>query len=63
MLEAARGVSAADEFDLEVRLGTVGEKTAWLTLTALARRATKVPALELPERALEALAREQLLPT
>jgi small conductance mechanosensitive channel len=64
-LEAARGATGADELALEVRLGTVGEKTVWLTLTALAPRATNVAALgsELKERALEALARENLLPT
>jgi small conductance mechanosensitive channel len=65
MLDAARHAAGADQLELDVRLGTVGEKTAWLTLTALAPRGTNVAALgaELRERALEALAREQLLPT
>jgi small-conductance mechanosensitive channel len=65
MLDAARHATGADQLELDVRLGTVGEKTAWLTLTALAPRGTNVAALgaELRERALEALAREQLLPT
>lgn len=64
VLDAARGAPGADELELNVRLGTVSEKTAWLTLVALAPRATDVAALaaELRERALEALARERLLP-
>lgn len=64
VLDAARAAPDADQLELTVRLGTVSEKTAWLTLTALAPPTADVAALasELRERALEALARERLLP-
>jgi small-conductance mechanosensitive channel len=64
VLEAARGAPAPGDLELTVRVGTVAEKTAWLTLIAYAPPTTDVAALagELRERALTALAREQLLP-
>jgi small conductance mechanosensitive channel len=64
VMDAARAASGAEELELRVRLGTVGEKTAWLTLTAYAPRATDVGALgaDLRERALGALAEKHLLP-
>jgi small-conductance mechanosensitive channel len=63
-LTAARSVSGGDQLDLQVRLASVGDKTAWLKLTAYAPRVTNVEELgsDLRERVLEALARENLLP-
>jgi small conductance mechanosensitive channel len=65
VLAAARTVSGGDELDLHVGVATVGDKTAWLKLTAHAPPSTNVDALgaDLREQALEALAREKLLPT
>jgi small-conductance mechanosensitive channel len=65
VLDAVATVPGADQLDVHARLGNIEEKTAWLTLTAYAP--TSMPAgtlgADLRERALEALAREQLLPT
>jgi len=64
VLEAAEGAEAAEPLELIVLLGDVGERTAWLTLTAYAPHDAAVDRLagELRERALTALAREELLP-
>ena len=61
--EAAAGLPAETE-ELTVRLDAVGEKTAWLSVTAFAPRGTDVAAVtgELRERGLAALARAGLLP-
>jgi small conductance mechanosensitive channel len=59
--EAAR---AAGPAELEVRVGSVGEKIAWLHVSATGSETTDAEELagELRERAVVALAREQLLP-
>ena len=60
-LEAVEGVAAEDT---TVILDELTEKTAWLAVTALVAAETDVARLagELRERALDALAREELLP-
>jgi small-conductance mechanosensitive channel len=61
--EAIRGLEAPVE-DVSVRVGDVNEKTAWLALTAYAPPDANTAELasELRERAVAALAREELLP-
>jgi small-conductance mechanosensitive channel len=61
---AVEGVEGADAFTLEVRVGTLTEKTAWLDVRAYAPPGTNVPqtASEIRERALAALGEAQLLP-
>lgn len=64
LLQAAAGVEAAPLLDVQVVLAEVGEKTAWLSVTAYAPSSAPVERLagELRERGLAALARERLLP-
>jgi small conductance mechanosensitive channel len=64
VIDAARGVEDPAPLELLVRLDEVGEHSAWLGLVAYAPLGTDVAALagELRERAVTALAREDLLP-
>jgi small-conductance mechanosensitive channel len=64
VLEAVQASERAGGLDLAIRVGNVGEKVVWLTLTAYAPPAAQVADLasELRERAIGALAAEQLLP-
>jgi small conductance mechanosensitive channel len=63
VLDAARAVEQPTE-DVSVAVADLGEKIAWLALTAYAPPGTNVAKLaaELRERAVTALSREQLLP-
>lgn len=63
VLDAARAAGRPLE-DVTVRLTNLTERTAWLTLTAYAPPDANVPELagDLRERAVAALAREELLP-
>jgi small conductance mechanosensitive channel len=62
VIEAARGVEPTE--DVSVAVADVGDKLAWLAVTAYAPAGTNVVQLasELRERGLAALAREELLP-
>jgi small-conductance mechanosensitive channel len=62
--EAVGGVDVPRGLEVSVLLSEVGEKAAWLTVTAYAPPDTAVDRLagELRERGLAALAREELLP-
>jgi small conductance mechanosensitive channel len=65
VLDAAGGIDLWGPLDLRVLIGDVTETTVWLTLTADASTGTDDARLasELRERALLALARDELLPT
>jgi small-conductance mechanosensitive channel len=65
VLDALAGIPAADELELGVAIGDVGEKVVWLNVTALAPPGTDVGVLssEVRERALGALRSAELLPT
>jgi len=64
VLEAARSVTGADQLDVRVIVGDVGEKVVWLTATALAPLDADVTriASDIRERALAGLATADLLP-
>ena len=64
VLDAAQSSRPAEELDLAVRVSKVSESMVWLELSATGSPTTNVTALagELRERAVTALAREQLLP-
>jgi small-conductance mechanosensitive channel len=62
--EAASRVEHAEELTLDVQVGAINEKTAWLNVVAYAPPGSNVPqiASEIRERALAALAEAELLP-
>jgi small conductance mechanosensitive channel len=64
VLEGVRASARAEGLEFAIRVGQVSESTAWLSLTAYAPPTADVAELagELRERAVGALAREQLLP-
>ncbi len=64
VLAAVAGVGGVAPADMSVVLGELTERTAWLTLSAHVAAESDVARLagELRERALDALAREDLLP-
>jgi small conductance mechanosensitive channel len=64
VLEAVRGSERVRGLDITIRVGNVGEKVVWLTLTAYAPPAAQVADLasEIREHAIGALAAEELLP-
>ncbi|HZN22462.1 MAG TPA: mechanosensitive ion channel domain-containing protein [Gaiellaceae bacterium] len=61
---AVEGVESSELLDYDVRIGTLTEKTAWLTVVAYAPPGANVPraASEIRERALAALGEAGLLP-
>lgn len=64
VLEAANAVVGADQLDVRVIVGDVGEKVVWLTTTALVPLDADVAGIasDVRERALTALADAELLP-
>jgi small-conductance mechanosensitive channel len=64
VLDALARIPAAEELELRVAIGDVGEKVVWLNVTALAPPGTDVGVLssEVRERALGALRGAELLP-